>query len=100
MLDFLGSRSAAEILGLMAILGLVVVVALAVLLSQWRKVREGRLKADLMRDLLARGLSVDEVERLSTPVSVREAQIAAESKVRQAEIAADAQAKEAQIAPT
>jgi hypothetical protein len=98
MLEFLSSRSPAELLGLMAILGLVVVVTLAVLLSQWRKVREGRLKADLMRDLLARGLSVEEVERLSTPARVREAQIAAESKVRQAEIDADTQLKAAQMA--
>ena len=98
MLEFLRTLSAEVLLGLFAILGLVVVITLSVFVSQWRKARTDKLHANLKRDLLARGLSVDEVERLTTPAGVQEARIAADSKVQQAQIAAEMEVKEAQIA--
>jgi hypothetical protein len=48
-----------------------VVALVAVILSQWRHVRQADLEASLKRDMLERGLGVDEIERVlrasSTP---------------------------------
>jgi hypothetical protein len=69
--------------------GLIVVIVVPVCAAQWARVRQAEADARMKQDLLARGLSSEEVERLSTPASVREAQIAADNQVREAQIAAD-----------
>src|SRR5262245_47784879 len=98
MLEFLQSLPAGVLLGLAGIVGLVVVVTPAVLVGEWRKVRAARIEADLKRDLLARGLSAEEVERLTTPTKLHEARAAADAQVRQAQVAADSAVKQAQVA--
>ena len=98
MLEFLQSLPAGVLLGLAGIVGLVVVVTPAVLVGEWRKVRTAKLDADLKRDLLARGLSVEEVERLTTPARLHEARVAADAQVRKAQIGADIELKQAQVA--
>jgi hypothetical protein len=97
MLEFLQSLPSGVLLGLAGILGLVVVITPAVLVSQWRLARVAKLDADLKRDLLARGLAVEEIERLTTPARLRERRIAEDSRMRQAQIAADSAVKQAQV---
>jgi hypothetical protein len=97
MLEFLQGLPAWVILCLAGIAGLVVMVTPAVLVGQWRKVRTAKIDADLKRDLLARGLPVEEVERLTTPARVHEARVAADAQVRQAQIAADKAVKQEQM---
>jgi hypothetical protein len=98
MLEFLQSLPAGVLLGLAGIVGLVIVVTPAVLFGEWRKARTAKIDANLKRDLLARGLSLEEVERLTTPTRLREARINADTKVRQAQITADSEVKQAQVA--
>jgi hypothetical protein len=98
MLEFLQGLPAGVLLGLAGIIGLVVMVTPAVLVGQWRQVRAAKIDADLKRDLLARGLSVEEVERLTTSVRLRESRIHADTKVRQEQIDADSRVKQAQVA--
>jgi hypothetical protein len=98
MLEFLQSLPAGVLLGLAGIAGLVVMITPAVLVGQWRKVRTAKIDADLKRDLMARGLSVVEVERLTTPARVHEEQIAADLQVRKAQIAEESELKRAQVA--
>ncbi len=71
------------------VVGIVVVIVGPICAVQWARVRQAEADAQVKQDMLARGLSVEEIERLSTPASVRQAQIAADSKVREAQIAAD-----------
>src|SRR5262249_17851590 len=89
---------AGVLLGLAGIVGVVVMLTPAVLVGQWRKVRSAKIDADLKRDLLARGLSVEEVERLTAPASLREIPLHADTKVRQEQLAADPRVKQAQVA--
>jgi hypothetical protein len=89
MLELLQSLSGLQLIGLAAILGLVVILTPTLMISQWRKASQARRDANLKRDMLARGLSVDEIDRLTVPVSVREAQVEADSRVREAQIDAD-----------
>jgi hypothetical protein len=68
----------------------VVIAAIApVWAVQWGRVRRAEIEARVKQDMLARGLSVEEIERLSTADSVRQARIAADAQVKEAQIAAD-----------
>jgi hypothetical protein len=69
--------------------GLVVVIGVTVCAVQWARVRQAEADARIKQEMLARGLSVEEIERLNTPASVRQAQIAADAQVKEAQIAAD-----------
>jgi hypothetical protein len=69
--------------------GLVLVIVISVCAVQWARVRRAEAEARVKQDMLARGLSVEEIERLSTPASVRQAQIAADAQVKEAQLAAD-----------
>jgi hypothetical protein len=89
MLDLLQRLSGLELLGLALVLGVVAISLLAVFMAFWRSLREAKVNAWLKRDMLARGMSVDDIERLTAPASVREAQIQAEMHVREAQINAD-----------
>ena len=71
------------------VVGLVLVIVVPVCAVQWTRVRQVEADARVKQDMLARGLSVEEIERLSTPASVRQAQIAADKAVREGQIAAD-----------
>lgn len=67
-------------------LGLVTVI---VIVGQWASVRRAEVSARLRQELLARGLSVAEVEQLTADSELRKAQVAAEAQMRQAQVAAD-----------
>jgi len=71
------------------VVGLVVGIVVPVCAVQWARVRKAEADARVKQDMLARGLSVEEIERLSTPTRVRQAQIEADKDVREAQIAAD-----------
>jgi hypothetical protein len=77
--------------------GLVVVIVVSVCATQWANVRQLEADARLKQDMLARGLSVEEIERLTTTEALRQARIAADSKVREAQIVADTQIKQMQL---
>ena len=89
MIELLQKLDSPQLLGLTAVLGCVVVLVPTLMLYQWRKASEVNRNATLKREMLAKGLSVDEIDRLTAPASVRKAQIAADSSIRQAQIAAD-----------
>jgi hypothetical protein len=89
MIELLQKLDSPQLLGLTAIVGLAVVLAPTLMLYQWRKGGEVNRNAALQREMLAKGLSVDEIDRLTAPASVRQAQIGADSRIRQAQIAAD-----------
>jgi len=89
MFELLQSLPAGAVLGIVAILGGTLVLVVLIFMTQWRSVREVRLHADLKRDLLARGLPVDEIERLATPAQVRLAQIEADRRTKESQLAAD-----------
>jgi hypothetical protein len=89
MIELLQKLDSPQLLGLTAIVGLAVVLAPTLMLYQWRKRGEVNRNATLKHEMLAKGLSVDEIDRLTAPASVRKAQIAADSGIRQEQIAAD-----------
>jgi hypothetical protein len=89
MIEILQRLSGLELLGLAVTLGLVVVLTPTLALAQWRVAGEAKRNASLKREMLARELSVDEIDRLTAPAAVRQAQIDADRRVREAQIAAD-----------
>jgi hypothetical protein len=79
------------------VVAIVVPIVVPICVGQWARVRRVEAEARLKQDMLARGLSVEEIERLSTSEGLRETQIVYDNKVRDAQIAADAQVKRVQI---
>jgi hypothetical protein len=89
MLDILQGLSGAELVGLVAILGASLVLSLLILVVGGNALYEKKLRAVLQRDMLARGLSLDEIERLTLSESERAARIRADQKLREARVAAE-----------
>src|SRR4051812_10734571 len=89
MFDFLHRLNGGEILGLAAILGGAFVLALMIVTIGWSYLRSVRLTADLKRDMLARGMSVADIERLSLSETERAALVEADQAVRKAQVEAD-----------
>src|SRR5262245_15274192 len=88
MPDFLQRMDGGEILGLVAILGGVLVVIVAIVMGVWSSIHWAAHQAALKREMLARGMSIDDIERLTMTSEERQAQLKADRKVREAEIAA------------
>ena len=89
MLDILKGLSGGELVGLVAILGGSLVLSLLILVLGWNSLCEKKLRVGLQRDMLDRGLSIDEIERLSLSESERLAHAKADQKVREARVAAE-----------
>ena len=51
-------------IGLTAILSVLLIVLVAITVTQWRWAREARLRAELLKEMLHRGLTVEDIERL------------------------------------
>ena len=64
MLEFFANWNPDAILGLVSIVGGLLAVVLCVGLISWCVVRRAQIAADLKRDLVQRGLSVEQIERL------------------------------------
>lgn len=66
--DFVSRIPANDLIGLasivLVILGAVLIAVPAIMFTQMRAVREARILSGLKRDLVARGLPTDEIERL------------------------------------
>ncbi len=77
--------------------GLVAIIAVPICAAQWARVRRVETESRLKQDMLARGLSVADIERLTTSEDLRETQITEHKKVQEAQIAADTQVKRMQI---
>jgi hypothetical protein len=78
-----------EAIWITVVAGLVVAIVVPVCAVQWGRVRRAEADARIKQEMLARGLSVEEIARLSTPASVQQAQIAADTQVKEAQLAAD-----------
>jgi hypothetical protein len=89
MSEILNRFSAGELVGITGVLGLFVLLLVLIVMGFWRSMHAAGLQAGLKRELLARGLSVEEVERLTLSEDERRARLDAEQKVRQAQVAAD-----------
>jgi hypothetical protein len=64
MLEALFSHHPEYLIPICAILGGTLVAVITVVAHHWRKVRQGEAEAALKQDMLTRGLSVDEIERV------------------------------------
>jgi hypothetical protein len=78
-----------EAIWIAIVVGLVVAIVVPVCAAQWARVRRAEAEARVKQDMLARGLSVEEIERLSAPANVRLAQIDADRRVREAQVGPD-----------
>jgi hypothetical protein len=64
MSDFFAHWNSESILGLVSIVGGLLTIVICVGLISWCVVRRAQIAADLKRDLLQQGLSIEQVERL------------------------------------
>ncbi len=64
MTEFFATWKPSEVIGLAAILAGCLAVVLIVALGVWCAIRHAETAANLKRDMLQRGLSVDEIERV------------------------------------
>jgi hypothetical protein len=64
MLEFFATWSPTAIIGLVSVVGGLLAVSICVGLISWCVVRRAQIAADLKRDLVQRGLSVEQIERL------------------------------------
>ncbi len=64
MLDFFANWSPEAILGLVSIVGGLLAVVICIGLISWCVVRKAQIAADLKRDLVQRGVPIEEIERL------------------------------------
>jgi hypothetical protein len=64
MHEVLNRLSGEELVGGLAILSALAIVVVAIVATQWRWARESRLRAELLADMLRRGLGPDDIERL------------------------------------
>jgi hypothetical protein len=89
MFDLLQRLDGGEILGLVAITGGVLVAVIAIVMGVWSSMHHASHQTALKREMLARGMSIDEIERLSLSEEERKARLKADQKVRKAQIDAD-----------
>jgi hypothetical protein len=64
MTDFFAGWSSAAIIGLVSVVGGLATVVAIVWAVSWAAVRRAEIATDLKRDLVARGLPVDQIERI------------------------------------
>jgi hypothetical protein len=71
MLEFLSRWDAGELIGLIAVVSGALIAITAILSGQWRRVRQTEIEASLKHDMLARGLSAEDIERILKAKSSR-----------------------------
>lgn len=64
MLEFLSRWDAGEMIGLVAVVSGALIAITAILSGQWRRVRQTEIEASLKHDMLTRGLSAEDIERV------------------------------------
>jgi hypothetical protein len=89
MFAFIERLNGGEMIAVIAILSGAGVVALGILVSGWNSATNARQQADLKRDMLARGLSVQEIEQLTMSETARQAQQEYDHRIREAQVGAD-----------
>ena len=89
MFALLDRLDGGETVGLIAILAGAAVIALLIVVIGWGTTSAAKHHVALKRDMLARGMSVKEIEQLTMSEATRLAQLQSEQKVREAQIAAD-----------
>ena len=89
MFAFIERLNGGEMIAVIAILSGAGVVALGILVSGWNSATAARQQVDLKRDMLARGLSVQEIEQLTMSESARHVQMEYDHSIREAQVAAD-----------
>jgi hypothetical protein len=89
MFAFIERLNGGEMIAVIAILSGAGVVVLGILVSGWNAATSARVQADLKRDMLARGLSVQEIEQLTRSESARQTQQEYDHIIREAQVAAD-----------
>jgi hypothetical protein len=62
--EFLSKFNGGELIGLVSVLGGLLIAVLAVVVSQWRRVRVTELEAALKQQMLERGMSAAEIEQV------------------------------------
>src|SRR5262249_32584928 len=89
MFDFLNRLNGDQVVGVVGILaGMVALVVLILMVARWA-IHSSREQAALKRDMLARGLPVDDIERLCLSNGQRLARLDADRQTKEAQIAAD-----------
>jgi len=89
MFAFIERLNGGEMIAVIAILSGAGVIALGILVSGWNSATAARQQGDLKRDMLARGLSVEEIERLTLSETALQAKLEHDHHIREAQIAAD-----------
>ena len=75
MLELLTELNGGELIGLIAVVGAMLVAAIKVIAGSWQRTRCTEIEASLKHDMLERGMSADEIERVlkaSGPSSERD----------------------------
>jgi hypothetical protein len=86
---FLGTLSGGGIVALIAIISGAVVLCVLILTVGWAKMHRTRVQAALKRDMLARNLSVEEIERLTQSDNVRICALQQEERKKVMQMQAD-----------
>ena len=89
MFELLQRLDGGEMLGLVAILGGVLIALFGIVMGTWYSMHWASHQNALKREMLARGMSVDEIERLTLTEAERLCKLKGDRKAREAEIAAD-----------
>src|SRR5437762_10284333 len=89
MFELLQRMNGGELLGLCGILAVALVLCVLILVIGWASMSATRQQTTLKREMLERGMSVDDIERLSMSEAARQERLEAELKVRETQIAAD-----------
>jgi hypothetical protein len=89
MFELLERMSGEQLLVLALILGFVIVLTVLILMGFWNAMHTKSVRATLQRDMLARGMSVSDVERLSLSELERRERTEYEHKMHEAQVAAD-----------
>lgn len=85
MHNLLSTLTGPQLVAVFAILGGVVILSLLIIAVSWSVVRTSRLQAELKRHMLDRGMSVADIERLTSSSEINTSQQAAEQKTREAQ---------------
>jgi hypothetical protein len=89
MPEFLQRLSGAEVVGLISIVSATIVLCILILTIGWATMHATKVQAALKRDMLARNISVEEIERLTQSDQIRLTALQAEERNKQAQIYAD-----------
>jgi hypothetical protein len=89
MPEFLGTLSGGGIVALVAIISAAIVLCVLILTVGWARTHRTTVQAALKRDMLARNLSVEEIERLTQSEQLRLSCLEMDQRTKQAQITAE-----------